>query len=397
MKHPLNILILVLTLLALTLPPTSVQARSDDEYDETFAAEPGGTIEFSFDQGGSLNAAGWDRDEIRIVCYEDHNGLDAYEIELEETRNGFRFIAEPKSRRTHSTNLEVQVRLPHRYSIEIESAGGGIEIIDVEGEFNGHTGGGSIVLHNVKGKANLRTGGSSIKITDSTLDGRVKTGGGKVLVRNVIGTIKATSGGGIVSYENVRDHDGNIRGSKRFSSRDTRDIRKDTIIQSTAGGSIDVDEAPSGAIVSTGGGSIDVRDARRFVDAKTGGGDIEIEVEDGWVHAKTGAGDIYVKIEGSLGDTMEDIELITGLGEIELFLPRQASIELDIELAYTRRSRGNYEIDCDFEIDIEETEDWDYSYGGNPKKYILGTAEMNGGRQKVYIRTTNGNVVIKTH
>jgi len=385
---------LALAVLLLTAPA----AQADDTYEREIKVEPGQKIELEMDSGGSVKAEGWDRDLVQIVCTESANGLENYDLELEETRGGLRFVGEPKRGYRDNTNLSVRLMVPREFDIEVESAGGSIRITGVTGEFSGKTGGGQIVLLDVKGHADLTTGGGKIRIEDSELNGRVTSGGGGALVKNVVGNVKASSGGGVVSYQNVRDRDGDLRspggvGSDRHGYGNR--ANDETILYSSAGGSIDLDEAPEGAIVSTGGGNIEIRNAERFVRAQTGGGSIEIEIRDGVVAANTGAGDIEVEISGGFGDGDGDVDLSTGYGDIVLILPDGISAELDLDLSYTRNSSRDYEIFSDFDIDQERTSKWDSSHG-SPRKHIYGTGTVGRGGVKVKINCVNGNIRVKS-
>jgi DUF4097 and DUF4098 domain-containing protein YvlB len=184
-----------------------------------------------------------------------------------------------------------------------------------------------------------------------------------------------------LSYENVRysdDDPGNSRG---------------VVKASTGGGSVDVDGAPGGVSVKTGGGAISVENAARSVEALTGGGDIEIHIENGKVEAGTGAGDIELVVDESPGELDGSIELVTGTGDVTVTLPADFPADFDIDLGYTRNSRRDYEIRCDFKIKLEQTDDWD-SRDGSPRKHIRGTGAVNGGKHRIKIRTTNGDVRI---
>ena len=362
------------------------------EYDRTFSAAPGGRIELTMESGGSLEVQGWDRDQVRIVCSDRYNDLDEYDLEVRESRGGLDFTAELRDRSIQKTALRVLLTVPRRFDIAIESGGGGIHIEDVEGGFTGQTGGGQIELRRVKGEARLSSGGGGIEIVESDLDGRVSTGGGEVLVRDVVGNVKATSGGGNVSYENVRSRDGDRRGPNNL---DIGVALEGTILRSTAGGSLNIREAPQGAILETGGGDIDVRGARKFVKATTGGGDIEIEVADGWVEASTGAGDIAIEVLGSLGDDGDHgVSVFTGYGNVTLTLPADISAELDVDLAYTRNSKRDYEIQSEFALEQEHTREWDSSQG-TPRRHIYGTATLRGGKHLVKLNVVNGDVTIR--
>jgi DUF4097 and DUF4098 domain-containing protein YvlB len=216
-------------------------------------------------------------------------------------------------------------------------------------------------------------------------------------VENVVGDVDVRSGGGNVQYKNVRDREGNLRAPDQVfdGGRESDwEVTEETILISTAGGGIHLEEAPAGARVSTGGGSIEIEDASRFVWATTGGGDIEIEANEGAVEASTGAGDIEVIIREDDGKRGSDVILATGHGEVTLTVPRGFSMDLDLTIAYTRNSRRDFEIVTDLEIDEERTQEWDYDQG-SPQKYIYGSGRIEGGRHKVRIRTTNGNIRIR--
>ena len=78
------------------------------------------------------------------------------------------------------------------------SAGGAIEISDVDGAITGHTGGGELYLSRLRGELELRTGGGEIHVLDSHLEGSVRTGGGAAVLQNVSGGLEASSGSGPV-------------------------------------------------------------------------------------------------------------------------------------------------------------------------------------------------------
>ena len=149
-----------------------------------------------------------------------------------------------------------------------------------------------------------------------------------------------------------------------------------------------------GALVNTMGGDIMVDQASGFVKAHTMGGNIDIKVDDGWVDATTMAGDISVRIEEGFGDGERGVELTSLSGDIELMVPADASMDLDLTIAYTRNSSQDFEIKGDFDVQIERSKHWDYS-NGSPRKRIYGKAKVAGGRYPVVIETINGDITIK--
>ena len=377
---------------ALLLLAGLLRAADLDAFGEKeFKATSGGKLVIDNRSGGSAEIVGWDKDMIHIVYADGRNDRGEWDVDFDQIGDTLEITSEVGNRHIDSsTSLHFEIKVPKRFDIEFESAGGSLDIRGVEGYFRGETAGGELTLIDVKGEVRLRSGGGEITVRDSELDGRLSTGGGEVLVENVVGNVKATSGGGEVRYRNVRDRDGEMLVPGRLK---VDGVNKDTVVISNAGGRIRVKDAPQGAVVRTGGGDVRVTGADKFVRARTGGGDVEIALKAGWVKASTGAGDIEVTIEREGGDG--DLVMHTGLGEVELTVPKDMGMDFEIDLRYTRQSSRDFEIDSDFKMDVEETEEWIRENGGTPLRHIYGTGSVNGGGRKVRIVTTNGNVVIK--
>jgi DUF4097 and DUF4098 domain-containing protein YvlB len=374
--------------IAMLLAPASAWCKDRETLE--FDVSPGGTIVFDLESGGSIQILGWDRSSAEISYAQTGRGY-SHDVKVEETRDGIRVSTEPGVWDGQSKSLHFQVRLPRRFDVEFDTMGGGLHITDLEGKFSGTTMGGGFNLRETKGTVSLKTMGGSIQVTDSELDGSMSTMGGTVYLENVVGDLEATSMGGNVKYRNVRSRDGELRAPHGVSSRG---MDEETVVLSTMGGSIDVDDAPAGAAVHTMGGDIEIRNASRFVKAKTMGGDIEIEVDDGWVKATTMAGDVDVVIEEGLGDGGEGVELVSYSGDITLYVPEDLSMDLDLTIAYTRNSKQDFDIISDWDIDIEHSEDWDYDHG-TPRKRIYGTGKVKGGRHSIVIETINGDIRLR--
>jgi hypothetical protein len=81
-------------------------------------------------------------------------------------------------------------------------------------------------------------------------------------------------------------------------------------------------------------------------------------------------------------------------GKIILTVPAGLSMDVDIELAYTKDARKKYRIISDFDLELKESDKWDRS-SGSPRKYIYGKAKIAGGKHKLKINTINGNIYLK--
>ncbi|MEM7357198.1 MAG: DUF4097 family beta strand repeat-containing protein, partial [Acidobacteriota bacterium] len=205
------------------------------------------------------------------------------------------------------------------------------------------------------------------------------TMGGKVTLRDIYGDLDGSSMGGNVTLDRVTRRDGSSTG--------------DAVIISTMGGSIEVGDAPAGAKLETMGGAIRVESAAEYVDAETMGGDIEIGAVAGWVKAVTMGGDIEVRVTGE-GSDGADLMLESMHGDVRLIVPRGFGMEVDIEIAYTKRHLGKHEIKTDLPLQLSETDRWVRDHG-DPRRYLRGTGTVGDGRHRVEVRTVNGDVILE--
>ena len=80
--------------------------------------------------------------------------------------------------------------------------------------------------------------------------------------------------------------------------------------------------------------------------------------------------------------------------DVELTVPGDYDMEIDIEIAYTKDQRREYRIDSDFPLRQETSDKWDYG-NGSPRKYISAIGTVGSGKHRIRIRTINGNVFLK--
>ena len=379
---------IVFVIAAALLPAMALVETEGNTYD--FDVSPGGTIYFDLKSGAGVGIRGWDKSEAEVTYTQRGKGH-KHDVEILQQRDGLMITSDIQMHEGTSTDLDFEIRLPHKYNVHFESMGGGLKVAELTGKITGSTMGGGLTLWEVDGTVSLTTMGGSIEVIDADLDGKMSTMGGTVYLKNVVGDLDATSMGGNVKYENVRGRDGNLRAPEGSSEW----LGMKTVNISTMGGDIEVDEAPAGAWVKTMGGDIEVEDASGFVRATTMGGNVYVEIADGWVDASTMAGDVDVTIAGGLGDSEKGVNLSSCCGDISLALPAGLPLDLDLTISYTKNSEQDYEFISDFDLDVERSKDWDYS-NGSPRKRIHGTATIGSGKYPVVIKTINGNIRLKT-
>jgi DUF4097 and DUF4098 domain-containing protein YvlB len=284
------------------------------------------------------------------------------------------------SRHNRNGGIRLEISVPRRYDVQLETMGGGVSIENVEGRMAGKTMGGALMLSGLKGDLDLLTMGGAVTLKNSDVDGSVKTMGGEVLLEDVTGDVKPSSMGGNVRQKNITRRSGEVTGRE--------------VNISTMGGEINVDDAPRGATLSTMGGPIHVHSAGRFVKAKTMGGPVTLDAVDGWIDATTMGGNVEVTMTGDPSEGKRSVALTSMSGDITLSVPARLSMDIDIELAYTEGHEGDYAIKSDFPVVQEVSPAWERD-NGSPRKIIHGTGKVAAGSNRVTIKTVNGNVTIK--
>lgn len=369
-----------LTVLLVILAFISLPVLGSDPIVKEFKVRSGEKLDVNLKSGGSIHITGWPKSVARIKVFLPNGQNKGCEITIEKSGSVIEVESELdpfEHENCKSPKLEIQV--PQRFDLKLKTMGGNITIGNIEGEISGKTMGGSLNLDRLKGKIQMTTMGGKISLTDSDIDGQVKTMGGRVLLENVVGDIKGSSMGGNVVYRNVKTREGKSTGK--------------VVKITTMGGSIKVDEAVEGADVLTMGGNIRIKNAKVFAKAKTMGGDITIDHIDGWVKATTMGGDIEVTLIASTKSGKRDAYLSSMGGDVTLSVPEDLSMNIDIELAYTKKSWDKYRISSDFKLELEETPNW-VKKNGSYRKYIYGKAKVKDARNTIRIKTVNGNIYL---
>jgi len=375
----------LLLVLAVLLSAAVLGAGGQDEtapgqemvLEREFPAERGGLVEVLLHTGGSIRISGWERDVVRIRAEKKGRNREDCWVSFQESGRGIRVESEAE-RRNINCSVDITIDAPLESDIRVLTMGGDIELADLKGETEAETMGGSVELKGLEGTIELTTMGGSIQVADSMLDGHVKTMGGRIVIDNVRGDLDASTMGGEVVYKN--------RPASESGDGEALSI-------STMGGPINVDSAPFGVEASTMGGAIHVRSARVYARVKTMGGSINIDDIDGWVKATTMGGNVTVIMTGDPGQGRRDVDISSMGGTIRLTVPRDLAMDVDLELNYTRSSGGKYKIISDFDLTLEETENWDTG-PGKPGKIIRARGRTGDGRHRIVVSTVNGDIYL---
>lgn len=356
---------------------TQVSSSGENEYPVAMGKKV--TIELS--TGGSMDITGWDKE---IVAVESDFDEDACAPEYRNDSEGLTISQDCDDsnwgRHHHHSDVALKLTVPNKINLRLSTAGGEIAIRNIEGSIDGETMGGDLDLSGLRGEVDLQTMGGDIALKDSQLDGALETMGGEVLFQDVVGGVTGKSMGGNVEYKNVR--------------RSTEEAPTKEVRISTMGGEINVDRAPAGADLHTMGGDIHVGPAGDHVKCETMGGNIDLDSVDGSIHATTMGGNVSAKMVGDPDKGRRDVLIDSKGGDVELIIPAGLSMNFDVQLARTKNCSRDVRIQSDFPIQQEESDNWD-SHQGTPRKYIYGTGKVGDGKNKITIRTIDGDIIIR--
>jgi beta-lactamase regulating signal transducer with metallopeptidase domain/DUF4097 and DUF4098 domain-containing protein YvlB len=427
---------------ALSVLATNIQAVSDSTFEKTIEASSGGKLTLDLRTGAEVILHGWDEPRVRLVARLAGRNWQDTRVDLSQTSAGVRLRSDFATHRDNqSTSHRFELWVPRHMDVSMSSAGGSVSISDLAGEFSGHTGGGEITIERARGYASLTTGGGSVTVTNSDLSGRVSTGGGNVEISNVTGGLRGSSGSGNVIINGDGLATTTIRGNGRRAEASVENGRSITVTQGTttilgepkgfggrttnitgqrgttvttsypdrtdagvgfgyggysiskAGGQIVLDDLPSGGNLHTGGGRIFVRSSGGSISASTGGGDIELNRVAGNARATTGSGDVQITIVNANG-TEHSVEVESGRGTVELYLPANIDARFELETAYTDNFDRRTKIESDFTLDRSETRDWDDRFG-TPRKFVRAQGAFGNGAGLIRVRTVNGDVIVR--
>lgn len=346
---------------------------------------PGGVLVLDLKTGAGVTISGTDESILRWRAHLGGRDWRNTDVDMSRTEDGAlietRYINQS---RNQSSSHRIEIWVPKRFSLRISSAGGGVALRNITGDFTGATGGGEIRIDRAGGRADLSTGGGAVVVTNSNLSGTVSTGGGSVLIQGVTGGLRGSSGTGDVLYgKEGMTYQASGSGGGTTDSNGKRYIRK-------SGGSVTLTTVENGASISTGGGAIRIGTSNGDLTANTGGGDISVATLRGSGVLSTGAGDVTVNVSG---EGSHKVQVTSGNGRVILTLPPDISARLHIETAYTR-DHGPTRIDSDWKVAVTETREWD-STEGTPRRYVRTTGTIGSGKGLIKVRTVNGDVVIR--
>ncbi len=286
---------MLLTAALLSTGATSVQAEQD-VITKTFAIKPGGKLVMNVDRGSiHITTSDSEKVDVKITrelkdtsASEAKRVFEQHKIEFTSTDQEVKIEAASPQRisglRNPFSRLQVDytVAIPVRFDIALKTAGGHIEVADLQGKADVHTAGGNLNLATIKGPLEAHTSGGHINVTKVESDANVDTAGGNVKIGEIEGNLVAhTSGGHIMLDKSL----GSVKAS-------------------TSGGNIDVKDANGSVNARTSGGHVSARlsgQPKQDCSLKTSGGNVNLQLAASLncnLNASTGGGRVSSDFPG---------------------------------------------------------------------------------------------------
>ena len=396
------------------------------EFTRTFKIKEGGTLEIR-KLRGDISVSGWEksttevREKVKMDIFtksEAQKGLDLVKKTLMATDR--KIFIDGSDYRSWMI-VDVVVKVPRRFNTKLNTRGGDILLENLKGDQTLSTSGGDVKLTEINGQIQARTSGGDISVERLKGTIALATSGGDLDLQDIVGVLSGSTSGGDISLKNSTDRVSlstsggdiriiNSRGDlmARTSGGDI-DVRESggRVNITTSGGDISLNKASGDVVARTSGGDIEVLNALKNIVVKTSGGDLDLENIGGSIRAVTSGGEITIKnagasVEaktsgGNVSVEMNPVDfskdhhakIASSGGDLELTLPAKLPATIFARIEVRHKPLSDFSISSDFPLNLEKKA----KNGWN--RMIEATGDINGGGDRIELKTVNGNIVIK--
>ena len=299
--------------IVLLIVSSLVFGQTDGDIKKSFDVGPGGNLTLESDIG-SIQVRSHNRNTVDVeVVFEQRHGssrrvdefLEDFDVDFRHDGKDVTVIAEYRRDRWNfwdSIGRYLRVRfyvtVPHKYNVDLKTAGGSISVDDLEGEVTSHTSGGSLEFGRIIGPVKGKTSGGSISLTSCEGRAEVRTSGGSITIGKVRGDVYAHTSGGSIEVEEVMGMIDATTSGGSVTASITKQPEHDCRLTTSGGGvtvylaediKVDVNAGTSGGRVRTDF-PVTIRGeiSKRSLRAKINGGGPEL-------YLRTSGGSIYIR------------------------------------------------------------------------------------------------------
>jgi hypothetical protein len=210
--------------------------------------------------------------------------------------------------------ISYELTVPERTQVNAGSGSGQVEVYDLKGPADLHTGSGGIRAESIGGPVGARTGSGTINVMGAQGDVTASTGSGGLELSRIEGAVEAHTGSGHITISGAT---GRLHADAASGGVTVRNAQRDLEVRSGSG-SITIDGTPNAAHweAQTGSGGITVSlpaGTGFELDAHTGSGSVSTS------HQVTVSGTIRRnELRGVVGKAGNLLRLRTGSGNIRV-------------------------------------------------------------------------------
>jgi hypothetical protein len=176
-------------------------------FDTTLAVSATPRLALDAGTGGAIRIVGGDAKTIGVHVSE--RGRHCAECVVTVAHAGA--AVSVRIRRSAATaaqpDLQIEIDVPIQSAIELNSAGGPVEIEGIDGTLSGSTQSGGLTLRRISGAVELQTRRGDVTLRESYVSGSLRTLDGRVLFEDVGGSVTGSSAKGRVIMRRVERTD----------------------------------------------------------------------------------------------------------------------------------------------------------------------------------------------
>jgi len=132
---------------------------------------------------GDVKVTYWDKDEVYIKIFGNENAMEKMNFNMEGTEEMIKISGKKKSSISSwfsNVNVEVEIKVPAQFNLDISTAGGDIKCGGITGEAELNTSGGDIWADKFSGIMNASTSGGNIFLFCNNAQINAETSGGDI-------------------------------------------------------------------------------------------------------------------------------------------------------------------------------------------------------------------------
>ncbi|MEP6836130.1 MAG: M56 family metallopeptidase, partial [Gemmatimonas sp.] len=297
---------------------------------------------------------------------------------------------------------EFELWVPRKMNVKYNSPIGSFTTNGVEGNLDGATKLGAIDISNASGKAKLSTENGNVRVTASTLTGSVHTDCGAVDVSTGGNKLSATTKFDPTPSKDPRYAntlmivDGTI--SSEYCRLKPRKSAAPGVNESIPYGPLAIDSAPNGGSLHTRSGDITVGSSAGVLSATTSNANIDVRSMGGDITAINNRGNINIRAVNLTG-SVHNVWAHALAGTVTIELPDSIDAMVDIEVSYSEAFLQKFNraarIRDDRALPQTESAEWNHVDADTPRKVVRSAGTLGKGTGRIYIRVTDGDVVLK--